>query len=109
MIVSGYRTMWIMVMFDLPTDSKEARRIYSRFRKSLKEDGFMMLQFSVYGRACPSEENLDVHIKRVKQKLPPEGQVRVLSFTDKQFARMQIFAGKKRLKTEDSTVQLEFF
>ncbi len=109
MIVSGYRLMWVLVMFDLPTDTKKARRDYARFRQSLKKDGFLMLQFSVYARACPSEENAAVHCGRVKSHLPPDGQVRVLLMTDRQFARMQIFHGRKRAKVENAPEQLEFF
>jgi CRISPR-associated protein Cas2 len=109
MIVSGYRLMWVMVMFDLPTDTPKARREYTRFRKSLTTDGFLMLQYSVYGRACPSEENAVVHAGRVQANLPPDGQVRVLNLTDRQFARMQIFYGRKRAKAENAPEQLEFF
>lgn len=109
MIVSGYRTMWVMVLFDLPTDTKKARREYTRFRSSLKKDGFTMLQFSVYGRACPSEENATVHESRVRRNLPPAGQVRVLTLTDKQFARMRIYYGKNLEKTEKPVEQLSFF
>jgi CRISPR-associated protein Cas2 len=42
--------MWIIVMFDLPTDTKEARKAYHEFREELLNDGFTMLQFSVYAR-----------------------------------------------------------
>ncbi|MDP8222406.1 MAG: CRISPR-associated endonuclease Cas2 [Candidatus Lernaella stagnicola] len=109
MRVSGYRLMWLMVMFDLPTDTKEARREYTRFRKKLIKEGFLMLQFSVYGRPCPSEENAEVHAGRVQASLPPEGHVRVLMLTDKQFGRMKVFSGKKRGKLEHAPAQLEFF
>ena len=109
MRVSGYRLMWVVVMFDLPTDTKNARRDYTRFRKGLIEDGFVMLQFSVYARACPSEENAQVHSKRIKANLPPAGQVRLMNFTDAQFKRMQVFCGKKRSRPESPGQQLEFF
>ncbi|NLH48782.1 MAG: CRISPR-associated endonuclease Cas2 [Myxococcales bacterium] len=101
--------MWVMVLFDLPTDSKKARREYTRFRSRLKKDGFTMLQYSVYGRACPSEENAVVHENRVQKNLPPAGQVRVLTLTDKQFTRMRIYYGKKREKNEKAAEQLSFF
>ena len=109
MRVSGYRLMWVLVMFDLPTDTAKARREYTRFRKKLLTNGYIMLQFSVYGRACPSQENADVHTKRVQATLPVEGQVRLLTLTDKQFGRMKVFSGKKRAKLEQSPEQLEFF
>lgn len=109
MIVSGYKTMWILVLFDLPTKTKKERRDYTTFRKKLIKDGFNMIQYSVYVRSCPSLENVNVHANRIKSFLPPEGQVRVLTFTDHQFSKQKIFWGKKRKPTEKSPEQLEFF
>ena len=101
--------MWVMAMFDLPTDTKKARKNYSDFRKFLLEDGFKRIQYSVYVRHCPSAENANVHTGRIEKQLPPDGEVRVLSFTDKQFARMAVFLGKMRAKVEQPTHQLELF
>jgi CRISPR-associated protein Cas2 len=104
-----YRIMWVFVFFDLPTDSIKHRRNYARFRKHIKADGFTMLQFSIYVRHCNSYENAEVHIKRVKGLLPPEGDVIVLTLTDKQFGMMQFFEGKKKALAPDTPQQLEMF
>lgn len=96
-------------MFDLPVDTKAARRAYAQFRKKLLQDGFTRLQFSVYVRHCASEENAEVHATRVERSLPDDGEVRVLSITDKQFERMRVFWGKRRKPTEAPPQQLEFF
>jgi len=109
MNISGYRCMWIIVLFDLPTDSKPARKQYTRFRKELLEDGFSMMQYSVYYRHCASKENTEVHLKRIRAAVPPDGEVRVCQFTDKQFERMEVYFGKRRIKTEDEPAQLEMF
>ena len=109
MVISGYRCMWVIVMFDLPTDTKQARRQYTRFRKTLLTDGFTMMQFSVYIRHCASEENAREHIGRVEQEIPPDGEVRVLTITDKQFERMRVFWGKRRKPPEQAPKQLELF
>jgi len=109
LIESGYRAMWIFAMFDLPTDTKKARGDYTLFRKNLIKDGFTMVQYSVYTRHCASEENADVHYKRVKNFLPPDGEVRLICVTDKQFERMQIFWGKMRKPTPLPPRQLELF
>jgi CRISPR-associated protein Cas2 len=101
--------MWIVVMFDLPTDTRSARREYALFRKHLVKDGFTMMQYSVYARHCPSKENAQVHINRVGGRLPPDGEVRVLTITDKQFERMRIFWGKIRKPPEKAPCQLELF
>lgn len=63
---SEYRIMWVLVFFDLPTDTKKERKNAALFRKRLIEDGFVMFQFSIYMRHCPSSENAQVHINRVK-------------------------------------------
>lgn len=101
--------MWVITMFDLPTDTKAARKAYHNFRGSLLDDGFFMLQFSVYARHCPSEENAVVHEKRVKAALPDDGEVRVIRITDKQFERMKVFFGKTRKATEKAPEQFSFF
>ena len=109
MHLSGYRLMWVVAMFDLPTDTKKARKAYVAFRKGLIRDGFGMLQYSVYMRHCASLENAEVHIRRVEGFLPPDGEVRILTITDKQFERMRVFWGKKRKPTESAPLQLELF
>lgn len=109
MQLSGYRCMWVLTMFDLPVDTKAARRAYARFRKKLLEDGFGRLQYSVYVRHCASEENADVHANRVEKNLPPDGEVRVITITDKQYERMHVFWGKRRKPIESPPRQLEFF
>jgi len=101
--------MWLLVMFDLPVDDETARRRYTRFRKLLLKDGFAKMQYSVYVRHCASKENADVHEARVGSAVPPEGEVRILRITDKQYERMQIFYGKERSKPEKPPAQLELF
>jgi len=101
--------MWVVAMFDLPTDTKQARRAYTHFRKKLMQDGFTRMQYSVYIRHCASEENAAVHLGRIERVLPGDGEVRIITITDKQFERMRIFWGKKRKKPEPPPQQLELF
>ncbi len=109
MQLSGYRYMWLVAMFDLPTDTKQAVKAYTRFRKSLIKDGFTMMQYSVYIRHCASRENADVHEQRVVGNLPPDGEVRLLRITDKQYERMRVFWGRMRKPAEPPPRQLELF
>lgn len=106
---SGYRFMWVLAMFDLPTDTKAGRRHYAQFRKMLLKDGFAMMQYSVYIRHCASRENAAVHIARIERAIPPQGEIRVITITDKQFERMRIFWGKKRKRPVSPPAQLELF
>jgi len=101
--------MWVVTMFDLPVDTKAARRAYAQFRKKLLQDGFNRLQYSVYARHCASEENAYVHAQRVERSLPDDGEVRVLTITDKQFERMRIYWGKRRKPSQPPPLQLELF
>lgn len=106
---SEYRIMWILVFFDLPTQTKKDKKQYALFRKNLQRDGFTMFQFSIYVRHCASSENMDVHIKRVKSFLPEYGQVGILCITDKQFGQIQLFYGEKTKPAPSRGWQLELF
>lgn len=106
---SEYRIMWVLVLFDLPTETKKDRKASAEFRKNLVRDGFTMFQFSIYIRHCASQENAAVHIKRVKSFLPEYGQVGILCITDKQFGNIELFYGKKHQGVAAPGQQLELF
>lgn len=107
--LSEYRVMWLLVFFDLPTETKKERKEYADFRKCLLTDGFTMFQFSIYLRHCSSAENADVHTKRVKASLPPHGDIGILRVTDKQFGEMELFHCNKEKKKDVGPQQLEMF
>jgi CRISPR-associated protein Cas2 len=107
--LNAYRIMWVLVFFDLPTETPAERKIYARFRKDILKDGFNMFQFSIYLRHCPSRENAEVHIKRVKSILPEKGHVGIMCITDKQFGMMEIFQGHKPKQSQPPSQQLEMF
>jgi CRISPR-associated protein Cas2 len=101
--------MWVLVFFDLPTETKKERKAASRFRKELLQDGFTMFQFSIYMRTCPSRENAEVHSKRVKHSLPEHGHVGILKITDKQFAMMELFYSREVSEKPAIVQQLQLF
>ncbi|MBS1760646.1 MAG: CRISPR-associated endonuclease Cas2 [Bacteroidetes bacterium] len=101
--------MWILVLFDLPTETKKDRKVYAKFRKEIMADGFNMFQFSIYLRHCPSRENADVHIKRVKKILPVKGHIGIMCITDKQFGMMELYRGKELANAPEPVQQLELF
>ncbi len=101
--------MWVLVLFDLPTETKKERKAAGDFRKRLIADGFNMFQFSIYIRHCPSVENAKVHIKRVKSLLPQYGKIGILCITDKQFGEMELFVSRKETKLPVGSIQLELF
>ena len=105
----GWRTVWVLALFDLPVMTAAHRRAYTRFRKDLLDDGFSMMQYSVYQRHCASPENAAVHASRLGALVPVEGEVRFITITDKQFEKIVTFVGKKRKVAPRSPAQLEFF
>lgn len=96
-------------MFDLPVETVENRRLYTRFRKTLIKDGFTMLQFSVYARFVPSDEAAMAHRRAIRNAIPPAGQVRIFAITDQQFARQEVFYGKKLHNPEAAPQQIMLF
>jgi CRISPR-associated protein Cas2 len=84
---------WLIVAFDLPVGTKQQRKQAHDFREYLIDDGFQMLQFSVYARACVSFARQETHIERLKRNLPPEGSVRAIFVTRAQWERSFIIHG----------------
>ena len=87
------RHMRMLVFFDLPVVTKPERRAYTVFRRFLLNDGYDMIQFSVYGRILTGNDAEVKHMKRLVDNLPPEGSVRCLTVTEKQYASTKILIG----------------
>ena len=107
--LNAYRIMWVLVFFDLPTETITDKKKYARFRKELMSFGFSMFQFSMYIRHCSSRENAEAHITKVKKILPDKGHVGIMCVTDKQFGMMEIFYGKEETNPPPVSQQLELF
>lgn len=99
------RLMRILILFDLPVTTAEARREATRFRKFLLNDGYHMLQYSVYARICNGADAVEKHRTRVKQHLPDNGAIRMLVITEKQYEAIDILLGK--LTEADAPFQSE--
>ena len=94
--------MRLLLMFDMPVITAEDRRNYSQFRKKLIDDGFIMIQFSVYVRICKNQDDVVKHTSRVKLFAPPRGNVRLLQVTEKQYEQMIMLRGIKYDEEKDS-------
>lgn len=90
-MLSGYRIMWVLVMFDLPVLTKAERKRATGFRNFLLDEGFEMSQFSVYLRHLSSREKAQALAKRVIKAVPTAGKVSILFFTDKQFGEIMSY------------------
>ena len=100
---SGYRLLWLQVLFDLPVTKKEQRKKASDFRNNLLDLGFSMSQFSVYMRYCKNKEQAETLIKNIERTMPDQGTVHMLIITDKQYENIKTFycGAKGRLKNPD--------
>lgn len=107
--LSGYRMMWLYVMFDLPVGTPGERKAATRFRKFLLDEGFEMAQFSVYLRFAESKEAAETYIGRISAALPKMGKVHIVTITDKQYGNARIFTGKKSERRPQNPDQLALF
>lgn len=107
--LSGYRMMWLYVMFDLPVGTPAERKAATKFRKFLLDDGFEMAQFSVYLRFADSRESAETHINRIGAALPKAGKVHIVTITDKQYGNARIFTGRKPEQRPKNPAQLSLF
>lgn len=96
MNLTGYRLMWMTVLFDLPVATQKERAAATRFRNFLLDQGFEMAQFSVYMRFCSGKEQAEVLTRRVEKNVPQTGKVHIIYFTDKQYENIVCFDGRKR-------------
>ena len=107
--LSGYRLMWVLVMFDLPVDTQEAVKAANDFRHVLLDLGFERCQYSVYLRFVEGRDQADTTTRRVQAVLPNGGKVYVLYFTDKQYAGIVRFENKKRREKLTNPEQFQLF
>ncbi|MCX7656274.1 MAG: CRISPR-associated endonuclease Cas2 [Treponemataceae bacterium] len=108
-VLSSYKLMWMIVLFDLPVVTKKERKDASLFRKNLLEMGFHMSQFSVYYRLLSGKEALDGYIRDIRKYLPPKGRVDILTITDKQYENIVSFYGRTKEKKKENPSQLLLF
>ncbi len=85
--------MRLLVFFDLPMVTKAEKKAYVQFRRFLLNDGYDMIQFSVYGRILNGKDAETKHLGRLADSLPPEGSIRCMTVTEKQYAGMRLLVG----------------
>ena len=108
-MLSGYRLMWMMVLFDLPVRTKEERKSATKFREFLMDQGFDRCQLSVYMRFCAGKEQTEVYTRRVQAALPKSGNVQMVYITDKQYENIVSFNGPRRQPVNENPKQYTLF
>lgn len=89
----NYKMGWLVTLFDVPTLTLQDRKNYMNFRKKLLDDGYQMIQYSVYARPCVTYDRIQTHVRRVKSFLPPKGAVRCLFVTNIQWSKSFVYFG----------------
>ncbi len=102
----SYRFMRVIVFFDLPTETTSDRRAYSKFRRALIKDGFIMLQESVYSKLSLNQTQTSQIVNNVKKISPEKGLVQILPITEKQFLKMGILSQKSNSNIIDNDERL---
>ena len=106
---SGYRLMWIWVIFDLPVDTRKQRHDATKFRQFLLDIGFEMSEFSNYLRFCNGKEQFESYVRKIECSLPERGNVYIFQFTDKQYENIVRFSDQARRKRQKNPAQLVLF
>ncbi|MGM8211179.1 CRISPR-associated endonuclease Cas2 [Virgibacillus sp. W0430] len=87
-------------MFDLPVETKAQVRTYTKFRKELIKQGFLMMQYSIYVKSCLNKDAAHGTISNVRRFLPKDGHVRSMIITERQFEKMTILVGESNRNLE---------
>jgi CRISPR-associated protein Cas2 len=107
--LSGYRIMWLVVLFDLPVGTKKERKAANGFRFKLLDLGFEMSQFSVYLRFCAGKEQADAYERKIEQSMPASGKVHIMAITDKQYENIRTYRGRNREQSPQNPNQFALF
>lgn len=86
--------MRIMIFFDLPTITQQDRREYRKFRKFLINEGFIMMQESVYSKLVLNYTVKQSLMHRLERNKPRKGLVQTLVITEKQYASIDYIVGE---------------
>ena len=100
------RVMRAIVFFDLPNIYAKDTRNYQLFRKFLLNEGFIMLQESVYSKLVLNSEQGKLLLERIRKKSPKKGIIQVLTITEKQYAQIEYIIGESNTKIINSEEKL---
>lgn len=101
--------VWLMVMYDLPTRTKQQRRNAQVYREMILNEGFDMVQLSVYVKYIPNATGARPVYMALKNTVPADGLVRMIRLSDEQWAQQHRFFGLKTLKVEEKPDVLDIF
>lgn len=103
------RVMRTMVFFDLPNVYLRDKKKYIKFRKYLINEGFIMMQESVYSKIVLNSQQSGLLINRIRKNAPKKGIIQVMTITEKQYSQIEYIIGEtqnKIIDTEDKLIVL---
>ena len=101
--------MRVMIFFDLPTETAKDRKIYSKFRKFLINEGFIMMQESVYCKMVLNQTAVTNMVNNIRKNKPEKGLVQILTITEKQFSKIEFVTGEYESDVLQSDERLVIF
>lgn len=107
--LNRYELMWMMVFFDLPVVEKSDQKEATRFRSFLLDNGFAMVQYSIYTKLFSGKDAAEKYYKMIKQNLPPNGKVDILTVTDKQYSNIISYNSGESVEKKSQNEQLLLF
>lgn len=90
--------MRILIFFDLPTETSKDRKSYSKFRKFLIDEGFIMMQESVYSKLTLNNSVTTLMREKIVKNKPQKGIVQILIITEKQFSSMEYIVRRENIQ-----------
>ena len=107
-LLNRYELLWVLVFFDLPVVEKEERKAASDFRNFLLDHGFSMVQYSIYMKLFSGKDVCEKYYRLIKENLPCEGKVDILTITDKQYGNIISYNARKRTEKKQPEELLLF-
>jgi CRISPR-associated protein Cas2 len=101
--------MRTIVFFDLPNIYSRDKKNYTRFRKFLLSEGFIMMQESVYSKIVLNAQQSQLLLERVRKMAPKKGLIQVLTITERQYSQIEFIIGEsnsKIINSEDKLIVL---
>lgn len=98
--------MRTIVFFDLPNVYSKDKRSYLMFRKFLINEGFIMMQESIYSKIVLNSQQSSLVLERIRKNAPKKGIIQVMNITERQYSQIEFIIGNSNSKIINSEERL---
>ena len=98
--------MRAILFFDLPMETSKQRSDYAHFRKFLIDNGFLMMQKSVYSKLFINKNSYILLKQKIISHLPPKGTIQIMAVTENQYSAIEYLLGTETTNIINSTERL---